>query len=169
MIKIHGVKFYGVYKQEQKKALFDLARVTTKEEWRGVKAVYCSQSRVDPPYTNIRIASYVKVVLKGRDAIKSGFDKKVGELCLSPIIYIEGSVLTDEINFLFNILHELGHHNQKHNRLDINPKVEEINAHIFAMIRLIKKHKSFTLKPYYYLAEACEALNLSYSSDPNAK
>lgn len=165
MITIHGVPFYGRLNLKHKIALANVSNVTTKDEWNGIKGVFttsgfkpiglreyttCGQYA---RFTRINSNSYAIVTL-----IHGNNQSERFRVYKSPIIFVDGRILQREEDFIFTLLHEVGHHNNRHSlsNKQLTKKDIEVEAHLFALERYYKLYTKLNILNYRYISDAIE-------------
>lgn len=161
VLNIKGLRFYGRYNDEHFKALFKLAEVLDKNEIKDIKGVYGTDGkRIIEKNKAYSSAHYITFTRNSQNSCAKIYltyadkSKETIKLFKSPVILIDGALCHTEYDFIFCILHEIGHHlNDK--RLDTKME-KEIHAHVFAInkIKQIYKQEKIPITPYLYLEEA---------------
>lgn len=153
--KIHNVPVYGKLPKNHLNTLDELSKITTEEEWKGIKGIYCT----DAVFSYGILGSYVTAKQDDTDSFctlntnyKNGacikVDLKYDDL---PAIFL--SSFDDEYSFAINTMHELGHHvnGDNYETKDLVDKERmEINAHIFAMRKVNRKEFHYIKEPNFY-------------------
>lgn len=141
-MNIHGVPIHGRVLINQYGAIKKIEKVTTKEEWEGVKGIYSSNLIEEPVGVAGQYGSadnetaHMNLTLTHQDDTEDKFTLLYEDL---PIILVSSGMVRDEYHFAFTILHELGHHNLD-KKLDIDYEETEIQCNIFAYERLTKEN-----------------------------
>lgn len=164
ILNIKGLRFYGRLNDDHLKALFKVANVLNREDVRGIKGVYCIDGKIkkidkDKEYLVASYVQFTKITKDGcvvLDMNYSNGDKEIIRIYKSPIITINGNLCYSEQQFVFNLLHEIGHHNDK---FSINEAEKEIIAHLFALERICRIYDKLeyeVLSKYKYFEQAME-------------
>ena len=159
-VNIHGVPFLGNYNEHHYKSLFRVAEVTTKDEWNGITGVYSNDGYEKPSEDNFSTAGqYARwSVYPNKKATveidyRNGIIEKISPYD-SPIIFMNGRSLQREEDYVFTLLHELGHHVNRKAEESQDKKDREIGAHTFALDKYFKIYRRLKVKQYTYLEEA---------------
>lgn len=154
---IHGVPVYGKLPKRHVESLNKVKQLTTKDEWRGIKGVYCSDGILNSGI----LGMYITAQRNSKDMSAELYclqgDSKYHKLKLTyedvPAVII--SSFKDEYSFATVLTHELGHHVNGDNADNVHRKPleeREIEAHIFAMQRIKRNEFEFKkdMKSYFW-------------------
>lgn len=170
-LNIHGVPFYGRYNEHHYKSLFKVAKITSKNEWKGVKGVYCvdgvSEFKKEGE-VNAGLYARWQPKHKGSLTITMSYNdggKEIFSPYGSPIIIVKGSILKREEDFVFTLLHELGHHVNRKEEINQTTKEKEIEAHIFALNKYFQRYQNLNMLNYYYIEDALIKSGYEYTKE----
>ncbi|PJZ18001.1 hypothetical protein CEW46_31010 [Bacillus cereus] len=162
--KIKNIPIYGDVPREYVSSLFKISRMTPDHIWKGIKGIYISNNEdtdntrhyacyghLDDPDEPLG-GGYVLITCMDYQGEKVTYTIDKAEQL--PFIFIDAGLIPDEWNFVFNLMHEVGHHNDPkfgiHDHED-----EEVYAHRFALQFVTedvfdRKHHI----PYNYIGKA---------------
>ena len=162
ILNIKGLRFYGRLNDDHLKALFKVANVLNKQDIKGIKGVYCIDGKKtikDKYYSGGHYIQFTRINNNSCVSLEMKYangDKETIKVYNSPIIVINGDLCHTEYDFVFCLLHEIGHH--IYNGFYTTDKQKEITAHLYAIekIKKIYNIERIPVKPYLYLKEALE-------------
>ncbi len=133
-----GIPIYGELTSRHISAITKIARITSKQLWKGVKGIYVTNNK---HYQTLWAGMYVRLDSTNKNSfatiqvedsvgIKNSYKVKPRQ---APFIWSHGGLIDDEYWFAINIMHELSHHVNYDKQQEMSHEDREVNAHHFAM------------------------------------
>jgi hypothetical protein len=180
---IHGIPCYGKFNDHHFRALAKAEATTTKEQWEGITGIYCTDgyTPVSGPHNNGHYITFWPSD-NTEESFREIHEDLMGELrrrdivvednhtYQSPFIYVHGDKIVSEQDFLFVLLHELGHHQYDEYKGDLSHKELEILCNKFSMQILVKIYSNVSLAGCpEFIHETLDEMGLTYNSTSQVK
>ncbi|MEM4994924.1 hypothetical protein WKH56_20380 [Priestia sp. SB1] len=112
ILTVHGVKVYGILDRKLYKDMKEVEKVTSKEEWRGIRGIYCAHNLdiINHNPMGVYFAKYEASKKEEEFCLEIIINKRTTLIRKLPIIVIDTNICRTKEYLQFTLLHELGHH-----------------------------------------------------------